>query len=204
MEVAARFEQHSTEYTQRDKKLLTVVGPFNLNPLLVLHTELSCVLVPTVKSAEGSLLELSPLCLDPLDLLVSPWAPPLLLLLLLRLVSSGWGILLIAVPLLFSLLPSLDLPLLVEACFDLPSFGLLSGDFPCCCGLLAGWSGAIDGCAWMLGGLIRLRRAAMLVCTVPLLMTTSVSGSSSLCSLAKLTNTCKNEEALNQMNELCG
>lgn len=153
--------------------------------LKVYHIALSCVLLPTIKSAEASLLELSALCLDPLDLLDSSWTAPLLLfepLLLLRL-SSGWGNLVIAVLLLFSALP---LPLL-DLVFDLPSFGLLWEDFSCCCRVLLGWGSVTVGCGWTVGGLNLVGDA--LLCSVPLLMTTSVRRSSSLCSFAKLTNT---------------
>lgn len=173
-----------------NKSSFSTVGPFNLRLLLLLHhhihSALSCVLLPTIKSAEGSLLEVSPLCPDLLD---SPWTPLLFLfdpLLPLQLVwgiswsfSSGWGNFIIAVLLLFSplALSSLDLPLLDLAFFDLTSF-------------------LIGGCGWMVGGLILVGSAARLVCTVPLPMTTSVRWSSSVCSLAKLTNTYKNEPAL--------
>lgn len=180
IEVAANIEQHSNEYTVSNKKILTVVGPFNSCCISPLHSALSCVLLLTIKSAEGCLLELPALCL-----LDSPWTSPLLLfdpLLPRRLtwfVSSGWGILVIAVLLLFSplALPSLDLTLLAFAFVDLPSFGLLSDDFSCCCRVLLDRGGVIGGCGWMV----------TLVCTVLLPMTTSVR--SSVCSLAKLTKT---------------
>lgn len=48
----------------------------------------------------------------------------------------------------------------------------------------------------MVGGLILVGSTDRLVSAVPLLMTTSVRQSSSVCSLAKLTNTYNNEPAL--------
>lgn len=160
------------------------------------HSALSCVLLSTINSAEGFL------CLDPLGLLVSPWTPPLLLsepLLLLRRVlwvfSALWGILVIAVLLLCSplALPSLDFTFPAFGFLDLLSFGLLSEDF-FFCGILLGRGGVSDGGGWMVGGLILVCSSVRLVCSVVwLLMTTSVRKSSSVCSLAKLTNTYKNE-----------
>lgn len=183
------------QHEQQNREILTVFGLFTLCCTNPLHSALSCVSLLTIKRAEGSFLELSALCLDPLDLLDSPWTSPLLLfdpLLPLRLawsIFSGWGILVIAVLLLFSPLafPSLDLTLLAFAFFDLLS--LWSDDFPCCGGVLLGWGGAISGCGWMVGGLILVASAVRLVCTVLLPTTTSVRWSSSVCSLAKLTNT---------------
>lgn len=153
-----------------------------------------------MNSADGSLLELSALRLDPLDLLDPPRTSSLLLfesvlpLLCDWLIFSEWGILLIAVLLPCSplALPPLDLTLLAFPFFDLPS--LLSEDFACCCGcVLLGWGGVIGGCGWTVGGFILGAAAVGLFCGVWLSMTTCFRLSSSVCSLAKLTKTYKNE-----------
>lgn len=72
IEVTANAEQHSHEHTVKNEKIVTVVGHFNSCCTSPLHSVLSCVLLLTIKSAVGSLLELSALCLDPLDFLDSP------------------------------------------------------------------------------------------------------------------------------------
>lgn len=198
-----RFQQWSLKVHFIHCSLLhirvTVFGPFTSCCTSSTHSSLSCVLL-TIKSVEGSLPELSTRCLDSLDLLHSPWTSPLLLFdpLLPRRIAwsvfSCWDILVISILLLFSpfTFPSLDLPLLVFAFFDLPS--LLSDDFPCCCEIC--WGGVIGGCGSLVEGSILVATAAWLVCTILLSTTTSVRWSSSVCSLAKLTNTYKNELVL--------
>lgn len=182
---------------------LDSVGSLTLNRTSPVHIALSWVLLLTMNSADGSLLELPAPCLDTVDLLDSPWASPSLLFdsTLPRCFEgsffSEFGILVMAVPLLCSwlALPPLDLALLTLAFFDLPS--LLSGDFLCCGGVLLGWGGVTGGCGWTAGGLILGAATARLVCgTVWLSVTTSVRLSSSVCSLAKLTKTCKRNDKL--------
>lgn len=151
----------------------------------LLHSELSWEVVPTMKSAEGSLLELSFLCLALRRVLDFLWSP-LLLLLVSWVFSSLWGIWLIGT--LLFVFPS-DSTLLTFVFFCLAAFGLASGDFAGSCCDFFSW-GVISVCGWIMGGLIwgtTFTRAA------PLLMTTSVRQLSSVCSFAKLINTCKNE-----------
>lgn len=186
---------------------VTVFGPFASYWTSPLHSALSCVVLLTIKSAAGSLLELSDLCLDPLVLLDPPWTSlsllfdPLLSLRLAWSIFSALSILVIAVLLLFWAFPSLDLAFLDSAFFNLLS--LLSEDFLCCCGALFGGGDVTGGCGWIVGGLVPVDGEVRLVCNVLLLLTlgsdpstTSVSWSPSVCSLAKLTKTYKNKLSL--------
>lgn len=94
----------------------------------------------TTKSSEGSLEELSALCLDLLDLLDSPRISPLLLFDSMLPLRPLKGNFVMATLLLFSPLafPSLALVLLAFAFLDLLSFCLLSDGFACFCDFLLG------------------------------------------------------------------
>lgn len=184
--------------TRNVAERLDCVGPLSPSRTSPVHIVLSCVLLLTMNSADGSLLELAAACLDLLGLLDSPWASPLLLFDSTLPLCFDWptfsesGILVMAVPLPCSLLalPPLDLALLALDFLDLPS--LSSGDFSCCGGVLLGWGGVTGGCGWAAGGLILVAVLVRLVCgTVWLSVRTSVRLSSSVCSLAKLTKTWK-------------
>lgn len=179
---------------------LDSVGPLSLSRTSPFHIVVSCVLLLTMNSADGSLLELAAACLDPLGLLNPPWTSPSLLFDSTLPLRFDWatfsesGILVMAVLLscsLLALLP-LDLALLALAFLDLPS--LTSGDFSCCGGVLLSWGGVTGGCGWTAGGLILGAALLRLVWgSVWLSVSTSVRLSSSVCSLAKLTKTYKNE-----------
>lgn len=176
-----------------------MAGPQSSSRTSPVHIVLSSVLLLTMNSADGSLFELAPPVLDPLDLLDSPWASSSLLFESTLPLRFDWptisesGTLVMAVPLPCSLLAlsPLDLALLALAFLDLPSLG--AGVFSCCGGVLLGWGGVTGGCDWTAGGFILGAAAVGLVWgTVWFSVSTSVRLSSSVCSLAKLTKTCKN------------
>lgn len=179
---------------------LDCVGPQSSSRTSPVHIVLSSVLLLTMNSADGSLFELAAPCLDPLGLLDSPWASPSLLFETMLPLRFDWptisesGLLVMAVPLSCSLLalPPLDLALLALDFLDLPS--LQSGVFSCRGGVLLGWGGVTGSCGWTAGGFILGTGVVGFVCgTEWLSVKTSVRLSSSVCSLAKFTKTCKNE-----------
>lgn len=144
-----------------------------------LHNELSFVLLPTTKSAVGSLEELFCRRLDlfTLDLLVPSRAS----LESDSLLVSFWESLVIAALLRFSSLSSFSLWLFLDFAFPED----LAAGF---CGVLIRGGGVTRGCGWIMGRLIREVSTFGTSSVVPL-TTTSVRQSSSVCSLAKFTKT---------------